>query len=74
MSEIGQRTQVAVSWLGKVKTASQMLAITACLALPIELKLTHPGLWMLVFRCTFDVVVDGRIPKGSLAASASECW
>ena len=44
MSEIGQRTQVAVSWLGKVKTASQMLAITACLALPIELKPTHPGL------------------------------
>jgi CDP-diacylglycerol---glycerol-3-phosphate 3-phosphatidyltransferase len=48
MSEIGQRGHVAVSWLGKVKTATQMLAIIACLALPIEQTLTHPGLWILV--------------------------
>ena len=48
MSEIGQRGHVAVSWLGKVKTATQMLAITVCLALPIEQTLMHPGLWILV--------------------------
>ncbi len=28
MAEIGQRTNVAVSWVGKFKTAAQMLAIT----------------------------------------------
>ena len=48
MSEIGQRAQVAVGWLGKVKTASQMLAITICLALPVKETLLHPGLWILV--------------------------
>ena len=48
MSEIGQRAHVSVSWLGKVKTAAQMLAITVCLALPIEQTLLHPGLWILV--------------------------
>jgi CDP-diacylglycerol--glycerol-3-phosphate 3-phosphatidyltransferase len=48
MSEIGQRGHVAVSWLGKVKTATQMLAITVCLALPVTESLMHPGLWILV--------------------------
>ncbi len=47
MSEIGERAQVAVSWLGKVKTASQMIAILLCLALPVEITMSHVGLWVL---------------------------
>ena len=47
MSEIGERAQVAVSWLGKVKTASQMIAIILCLALPVEITMSHVGLWVL---------------------------
>lgn len=47
MSELGERGQVAVSWLGKVKTATQMIAIIVCLAWPIEAHLSHPGLWLL---------------------------
>lgn len=31
MAEIGERTSVAVSWIGKFKTAAQMLAITLLL-------------------------------------------
>jgi CDP-diacylglycerol--glycerol-3-phosphate 3-phosphatidyltransferase len=33
MAELGQRTSVAVSYVGKVKTAFQMVAITALLAI-----------------------------------------
>ena len=33
MAELGQRTSVAVSYIGKVKTAFQMLAITGLLAI-----------------------------------------
>lgn len=47
MSELGARGQVAVSWLGKVKTATQMMAIAICLALPIEADIFHLGLWIL---------------------------
>jgi len=47
MSDIGQRAQVAVSWLGKLKTACQMIAIVLCLALPVEIRVTHVGLWVL---------------------------
>lgn len=34
MAEVGQRASVAVSYIGKVKTAAQMLAITGLLANP----------------------------------------
>lgn len=47
MSEIGQRAQVSVSWLGKLKTTAQMVAIILCLALPVRVELLHPGLWAL---------------------------
>ena len=65
MSEIGQRTQVAVSWLGKIKTVTQMLAITACLALPVELKPTHPGLWILVFAALLTLWSMGTYLKAA---------
>ncbi|MCL4142870.1 UNVERIFIED_CONTAM: hypothetical protein GTU68_052699 [Idotea baltica] len=34
MAEVGQRKQIAVSWLGKLKTAAQMLALVVLLANP----------------------------------------
>jgi CDP-diacylglycerol--glycerol-3-phosphate 3-phosphatidyltransferase len=44
MAELGQRTSVAVSYIGKIKTFVQMAAIIALLALePVK----HPE-WMLV--------------------------
>jgi len=43
MAELGQRTSVAVSYVGKIKTAFQMIAIFALLAMP---PATTP-LWLL---------------------------
>ena len=37
MAELGQRTSVAVSYLGKVKTFVQMVAITCLLAISEEI-------------------------------------
>ena len=65
MSEIGQRTQIAVSWLGKVKTATQMLAITVCLALPVEQTLLHPGLWILVIAALLTLWSMGTYLKAA---------
>ncbi|GHA36781.1 CDP-diacylglycerol--glycerol-3-phosphate 3-phosphatidyltransferase [Photobacterium aphoticum] len=39
MAELGKRSSVAVSWVGKVKTASQMLALL--------LLLWHPHEWLV---------------------------
>lgn len=36
MAEIGKRASVAVSWVGKVKTASQMFALLMLLWRPYE--------------------------------------
>ena len=38
MAELGKRTKIAVSWIGKVKTSAQMLAILLLLANPLERK------------------------------------
>lgn len=65
MSEIGQRAHVSVSWLGKVKTAAQMLAITVCLALPIEQTLLHPGLWILVIAALLTLWSMGTYLKAA---------
>lgn len=65
MSEIGQRGHVSVSWLGKVKTATQMLAITVCLALPIEQTLTHLGLWILVVAALLTLWSMGSYLKAA---------
>lgn len=36
MADVGKRTHVAVSWLGKIKTSLQMVAITVLLAFPAQ--------------------------------------
>lgn len=38
MAEIGNRKKVAVSWIGKVKTSAQMLAILLLLANPADIS------------------------------------
>lgn len=45
MAEVGKRTSVAVSYVGKVKTAMQMIAIAGFLLIP------EPGTGMLFFVC-----------------------
>ena len=65
MSEIGQRAHVAVSWLGKIKTATQMLAITVCLALPVDETLLHPGLWILVIAALLTLWSMGTYLKAA---------
>ena len=40
MAELGKRANVAVSWIGKVKTIVQMTAITALLAFTPEFKVS----------------------------------
>lgn len=44
MAELGNRTKVAVSWLGKFKTTAQMLAILLLLANPAD-----PDRWLVKF-------------------------
>lgn len=45
MAELGERTSIAVSYIGKVKTAFQMVAITALLAIDPA----RDGNWVLGF-------------------------
>lgn len=49
MAEIGQRASVAVSWVGKVKTALQMIAISVLLAFnpQTDITLHYIGLVLL---------------------------
>jgi CDP-diacylglycerol--glycerol-3-phosphate 3-phosphatidyltransferase len=43
MAEMGKRGTVAVSWIGKIKTALQMIALLALLAFPPGHLLAHLG-------------------------------
>ena len=47
MAETGQRANVAVSYIGKVKTAAQMGAITFLLAFLPDHELAWTGIWLL---------------------------
>ncbi|WP_041598770.1 CDP-diacylglycerol--glycerol-3-phosphate 3-phosphatidyltransferase [Hahella chejuensis] len=47
MAEMGKRASIAVNFIGKVKTSCQMLAITALLAFPPEMKEAWAGLALL---------------------------
>ncbi len=44
MAELGKRTNVAVSWIGKVKTALQMISIIVLLAAQEHVVLEWPGI------------------------------
>ena len=55
MAELGERTSVAVSYIGKVKTAFQMIAITALLAIdPLSVP---SGLLILCYLLLYTAAV-----------------
>jgi CDP-diacylglycerol--glycerol-3-phosphate 3-phosphatidyltransferase len=54
MAEIGKRTSVAVSWLGKVKTAVQMLALIVLLACG---PATHAGIILVGYILLYVAAV-----------------
>ncbi len=74
MSEIGERTKVAVSIIGKIKTTIQMIAILLLLyKFPLGPFPTHEvGVSPAVCRGNPDLVVDAGLPAGRLAASGRE--
>ena len=47
MAEMGSRASVAVSYIGKVKTTAQMVAIVMLLAVPPGLQFSHLGTALL---------------------------
>lgn len=55
MAELGKRSSVAVSWLGKVKTFFQMGAITLLLAGPPGSLITQLGMLALAFAAVLTI-------------------
>ena len=47
MAELGKRANVAVSYIGKVKTALQMVSITILLGAPADSLIEAVGVWSL---------------------------
>lgn len=70
MAEIGARAHVAVSWLGKVKTTAQMVAIFLLLwAIPLgPLPIYSIGTWLLYLAATLTLI---SMLQYMLAARAS---
>ncbi len=53
MAEVGRRTHVAVSWLGKLKTSLQMVAITMLLAVPPD----YSKIMLVAYGCLYLAVL-----------------
>lgn len=68
MAEIGRRTSVAVSYVGKVKTTVQMVAITIFLALS-----PNSGAWLLVL-CTVLLYVAASLTLWSMLLYLRAAW
>ncbi len=65
MAELGARTSVAVSTVGKYKTAFQMIAIISVL---IELAtIGNGGLFVALYRCNSNALVDVYLFKSGMA-------
>ena len=47
---------IPVSFLGKIKTFIQMVAIIICFAVPHPDLMNHPGIWLLVVATIFTVI------------------
>lgn len=56
MSEVGKRHVVSVSWVGKVKTTTQMIAIIALLSEPIDARGWALGIFLLYIAVSLTVV------------------
>jgi CDP-diacylglycerol---glycerol-3-phosphate 3-phosphatidyltransferase len=69
MAELGERTSVAVSYIGKVKTAFQMIAITALLAINPE---SDPG-WQLAL-CYVVLYAAAVLTLWSMTVYLKAAW
>jgi CDP-diacylglycerol--glycerol-3-phosphate 3-phosphatidyltransferase len=69
MAELGERTSVAVSYIGKVKTAFQMVAITALLAIHPE---TSQG-WLLAL-CYVVLYAAAILTLWSMTVYPKAAW
>lgn len=69
MAELGQRTSVAVSYIGKVKTVFQMLAITGLLTIDIN---TDAG-WLLAL-CYLVLYISAALTLWSMAIYLKAAW
>jgi CDP-diacylglycerol--glycerol-3-phosphate 3-phosphatidyltransferase len=69
MAELGERTSVAVSYVGKVKTAFQMVAITALLAIDPS---TNEG-WLLAL-CYIVLYVAAVLTLWSMFIYLRAAW
>lgn len=60
MADVGKRTHVAVSWLGKIKTSLQMVAITLLLAFPSQFNqiilIAYVGLYLAVILTIWSMI------------------
>ena len=61
MAELGKRSSVAVSWIGKVKTTAQMAALVWMLWRPISLGGVGRDCALLVGCGGADAVVDAAV-------------
>jgi CDP-diacylglycerol--glycerol-3-phosphate 3-phosphatidyltransferase len=69
MAELGERTSVAVSYVGKVKTAFQMIAITGLLAID---PATHES-WLLAL-CYVVLYVAAILTLWSMFVYLKAAW
>jgi len=69
MAELGERTSVAVSYIGKVKTAFQMLAITGLLAIDPA----HDETWLLA-ACYLVLYTAAVLTLWSMFIYLSAAW
>lgn len=68
MAELGQRAMVAVSWIGKIKTAIQMLAVLLLLAQPPQ-----PGNLVIILGYIALVIATG-LTLWSMCQYLSVAW
>ncbi len=69
MAELGERTSVAVSYIGKVKTAFQMVAITALLAIDPA----RDGSWLLA-ACYVVLYAAAVLTLWSMVVYLKAAW
>jgi CDP-diacylglycerol--glycerol-3-phosphate 3-phosphatidyltransferase len=69
MAELGERTSVAVSYVGKIKTVFQMLAITGLLAID---PMTQEN-WLLIV-CYLVLYISAALTLWSMAIYLKAAW